>query len=378
MHGGGAMRSASLLHYLAARYSVDAVLFQEEGQCDPLRALPEDLVRDAFVLKLPAHSRAMLPRTARNLQRLLRGAVPLVDRFSGYEADLARWLQGRHYDLAVVEHCWCAGYAEALRPHAALLALDLHNVESTLLARSARSEGGLAELALNRFARLCDSFERRWLPMYDLLLATSRDDERLIHGVAPGIRTLVYPNALPWRDALNAAKDGSIVFSGNFAYPPNRSGVRWFREGVWPRLREKFPELRWRLLGKGTETVRNWTGGDERIEITNPGDDAIAWIARSAAAIVPLESGSGTRVKILEAWAAGVPVVSTALGAEGLPAMDRDNCLIGDTPKEFGEAVERLLAAPELAAQIGCAGRRLYEERFTWPVAWGVLARVGL
>ena len=93
-------------------------------------------------------------------------------------------------------------------------------------------------------------------------------------------------------------------------------------------------------------------------------------------AIVPLFAGSGTRIKILEAWAAGTPVVSTTLGAEGLECRDREHLVLADDAESFHRAVSELLALPVNRERIGAAGRRLYEERYTWPTAWEALAGV--
>ena len=95
-------------------------------------------------------------------------------------------------------------------------------------------------------------------------------------------------------------------------------------------------------------------------------------------AIVPLRAGSGTRVKILEAWAASRPVVSTTLGAEGLQATDGEHLILADGPEEFAAAVTRLLESEELRKRLGRAGRRLYERDFNWEAAWSRLAEAGI
>ena len=103
---------------------------------------------------------------------------------------------------------------------------------------------------------------------------------------------------------------------------------------------------------------------------SDPYDDAVCELARSRVAVVPLLSGSGTRLKILEAWAAGLPVVSTTLGAEGLPVRDGETVLLADDAEAFAAAVTRLLTCTELRHRIGSAGRLLLEKEFTWETAW--------
>jgi glycosyltransferase involved in cell wall biosynthesis len=153
-------------------------------------------------------------------------------------------------------------------------------------------------------------------------------------------------------------------------YHPNHSAVRFFRQEVWPRLRERWPRLVWRLVGKSPAAVKRFTSGDPRIEVRGPVDDAVRELARAQVAVAPVLAGSGTRLKILEAWAAGLPVVSTTLGAEGLAARDGENLLLADGGPAFAEAVSRLLACPDLRESLGAAGRLLLEKEFTWETAW--------
>jgi glycosyltransferase involved in cell wall biosynthesis len=124
--------------------------------------------------------------------------------------------------------------------------------------------------------------------------------------------------------------------------------------------------------------VEQYVRGDERIELTGPVADAVVELAKARVVVVPLLAGSGTRVKILEAWAAGRAVVSTTVGAEGLPVRDGEHLLLRDTAESFAAAVSALLAAPEERLRLGAAGRRLWEREFTWPRAWEALAACGM
>jgi glycosyltransferase involved in cell wall biosynthesis len=167
------------------------------------------------------------------------------------------------------------------------------------------------------------------------------------------------------------------VFSGNLEYHPNVEAVRWFRTKIWPRVRERAPEVEWRLLGSKPEAVAAFTGGDPRIRVVGPVADAIEHLAEAKVCLAPLLSGSGTRFKILEAWAAGRAVVSTTLGAEGLGARDGEHLLLADNPDDFADAVLRLCNDSALRARLGDAGRAWYCDRYTWPAAWRKLEEAG-
>jgi glycosyltransferase involved in cell wall biosynthesis len=164
-----------------------------------------------------------------------------------------------------------------------------------------------------------------------------------------------------------------IVFSGNLEYHPNRLAVRYFRDQVWPLVHRRWPGLKWRLIGKNPDAIRDLTEGDPNIELQGPVIDAVAELARARVAVVPIQAGSGTRLKILEAWAAGVPVVSTQIGAEGLEAIDGNHILIADSAATMVDAISKLLASPELRRRVGQAGRMLLEQEFTWESAWSRL-----
>ncbi len=376
--GGGALRTASLAQYLAGRYALDVIVFAEPGAGDPAAAFPAGLARSVHTIPLEPHARGPVARAWRNAHRLARGVPPLNDRFSGYGAQVAAIVAGRHYRVAVTEHFWCAPYWEQVASHAERTVLDLHNVESALLLSQAHAESGPVAFAFGRFGRECLELERRWLPKFSLLLASSKDDAARLEAIAPGARALVYPNAVPLVELPRPPQDQAIVFSGNLEYQPNISAVRFFRMQIWPRLRERWPRLVWRLIGKNPAAVERWTSGDARIERTGPVENAVEELARAQVAVVPVTAGSGTRVKVIEAWAAGLPVVATTLGAEGLGARDGKHLVVADAPEDFAAAVSALLASEELRVRIGQAGRALYEREFNWPAAWKRLAEAGL
>lgn len=372
--GGGPLRSASVLHYLLSRYEVDAVLFRQPDGPPP--QCPG--AARTLTIPLPFHSRQTLARLWRNASRVLRGAPPLIDRFAGFEPLLRDFLAGRRYDLGLVEHLWLAPYCEILRPVCARLVLDLHNIESEWHRRCAAAESPVTAAAMYRFAWAARRIEANYLPRFDLVLATSEEDASRASAIAPEAKLAVFPNVLPPIEPRPRVDDGrSLVFPGNLEYLPNRQAIRWFHTQVWPRLRHR-PGLVWRILGCHPEAVPPEIRADPAIEIGPLGEDSISRLAEASVGIAPLISGSGTRLKILEMWAAGLPVVSTPLGAEGLGAVDGFHIAIADTPQRFAAAVVKLLESPEQRQQFGEAGRALLRARFTWEAGWERLRGLGL
>ena len=374
--GGGALRSASLLEYLSRHFSVHAIVFRQPGDNDPAPAVPPGRVETLSLVDLPFHSRRPAARVFRNTVRALLNRPPLFDRFSGFASAIEALVAGQQYEVAIIEHFWCAPYVEQLRPRSKRVLLDLHNIESVWHDRLAVTERGIHSLAFGRFANKLRDLERLWLPQFDSLLVTSAQDAETARAIAPGASVTIYPNALPEIAAPPKVEQEAIAFSGNLEYAPNAGAVQFFHREIWPLLGERWPQLQWRIIGKNPEAIAGEVRCDPRVRFTGPVEDAVACLASAKVAIVPMLAGSGTRVKILEAWAAATPVVSTTLGAEGLDCRHREHLLLADEPRQFADAVATLLASPEERARIGAAGRRLFEERYTWPAAWRSLAPV--
>jgi polysaccharide biosynthesis protein PslH len=371
--GGGAIRTASMLEYLARRFSVHAIFFHEPGAPHPGGGIPPGRVDRLDIIDLPSHSKGSVPRLFRNALRLARNRPPLFDRFSGFEGTIAACVSGHEYEAAFIEHFWCASYVEQVRPRAKQVILDLHNIESAWHQSMAASKTGLTALGFRRFARAALELERYWLPKFDRILATSCSDAQRVRGIVANAKVTVYPNALPFVVPPSRSDRAEIIFSGNLEYAPNIAAVRFFHQHVWPALQSRWPALKWKILSQNPGPVRGLVAHDPAIELTGFVKDAVAVIAQAQVAIVPLLAGSGTRIKILEAWAAGTPVVSTTFGAEGLEYRDREHLVLADDPENFTAAVSELLALPVNRERIGAAGRRLYEERYTWESAWKAL-----
>jgi len=369
LQGGGALRTASLLNYLARHHTVDLILFRHLDSQQPAESLPPHLADRVLILELPRHSRTRLRRALRNTSRLVRGVPPLLDRFQGFAAPISQFIANHRYRVAVIEHFWCAPYQQTLRPHADSLVLDLHNIESKLHWTEANSAATLPErLAHRHFARLYRKLEANWIPSYDEVLTASALDCSRIHPLAKS--ATVFPNSVPWRKLPDVPEEEAIAFSGNFDYHPNQTAVAWFAQHAWPKLAAAHPNLKWRLIGMNPESIHRTVAHLPRVELTGPVSDAVDELARAKVVVVPLLSGSGTRLKIVEAWAAGRAVIATPLGAEGFPT---DSLLVAPLDR-FTQAVEDVLTDPTLRAHLATKGRTCYEQSLTWDAAWNTLS----
>jgi glycosyltransferase involved in cell wall biosynthesis len=372
LNGGGAFRTASLVHYFARFAAVDLILFSESGQP---ALLPPGLVRSQTVIPLPAHGKGTLERYLRNARRAIQGIPPLVDRLGGLDKEIVKLIEGKRWDLGIVEHFWCAPYIETVKNVCGRTILDLHNVESLLNERCAAASRNLIAVGHRRFASMSRQLESRLLPLYSLVLTTSETDAEFARGIAPGVRARTYPNALPGRERPAVPEENCLVFSANFEYHPNIDAVAFLLSEIWPKVRREHPDVGLRLVGRGDESVRRLFEASEGVESTGPVDDAFGEIARARIVVAPLRAGSGTRIKILEAWAAGKAVVATPLAAEGLAAESGGNLLLADNAADFAAAISMLLKDANQRQRLGNRGRQTFERLYTWERAWEGLDR---
>jgi glycosyltransferase involved in cell wall biosynthesis len=184
-----------------------------------------------------------------------------------------------------------------------------------------------------------------------------------------GARFHVIPNgydlpapAPPWKPA--GRRIGMI---GKFPYEPNREGLLWFRERAWPLVRREVPDAELRVVGEWSD--RMFAGDAEGCTGLGFVEDPAAEMATWSASIVPLRVGGGTRIKIAEAFARGIPVVSTRVGAFGYPAEDGREILLADEPEAFAAACVRLLREPSLGAALAERARALHAAHLTWEAA---------
>ena len=371
LHGGGAYRTASLLHYFAQFADIDLILLAEDDIPAPV---PEGLLRSQTVITLPAHSKSPAARYLRNARRALHGIPPLIDRLANLESSISKAIAGRRYAVAIVDHFWCAPYLELIQKHACHTVLNLHNIESMLHRSCAKIDSPLVALGQFRFARASQQLEKKILPRYSNILVTSQQDADHVRRIAPAANTTVYPNALPWMDVPHFPLKKTIVFAGNFEYHPNIDATKFLVSEIWPKVSAKHPEFKLRLVGRGEKHIRALLPSDDNnIEMTGPIPDTLPDVAAATVVVAPLRAGGGTRIKILESWAANRPVVATSLAAEGLATTTGQNILIADSAAAFAEAVCRCIEDAALQDRLAEAGRKTFETFYSWPKAWECL-----
>lgn len=224
-------------------------------------------------------------------------------------------------------------------------------------------------------------YERRIIRQFDLVSVVSAQDRRMVAAQVPGTPIILVPSGVDLTffqpDPLSAREDGApdatdptlrLLFVGNLAYEPNDDGLRYFLGAIWPLVRARAPGVRFTVVGKDPPAwLREATGRDDALTVTGAVDDVRPYYHRARVAVVPLRLGAGTKLKVLEALAMGVPVVTTPEGRAGIDAQDGRHLLVGATPEQFARHVAAILGDTALAARLCAAGRDLVERRYGWP-----------
>jgi glycosyltransferase involved in cell wall biosynthesis len=286
-------------------------------------------------------------------------------------------LSRNRYDIVNLEAPYLAHLRLARAPageRLPRLVLDEHNIEFDLLRQMTGTEHGLLRRVFNsaNWPKVRREELRAWR-RFDGVTFTSAADEARARALIPTLRSAVVPNAVDVRffrpgDGDPPPDGCTVMFFGAINYFPNIDGVLFFAREIWPLLAASHPRARLKIVGQyPTPEILALQG--PRVEIAGLVDDLRPHLAAAAAVIVPLRMGGGTRFKILEAMAMAKPVVSTAIGAEGIDAVPGRNILIADAPGDFAAAVGRVLDDAALGAQMGREGRALVEERYSWESA---------
>ena len=246
---------------------------------------------------------------------------------------------------------------------------DTHNVEFDVLRRTAaHADRALLRHYARRQWPATRREERRCGEAVDLLLATSARDRHVFERELGLPRVAVVPNGIDLTEFAPPAREpvpDTILFSGLMSYFPNQQAARWLLHEVFPRVLRQRPAAC--LVVAGADPPRWLTArAGSNVEVTGRVADIRPFLARAAVTVAPLQIGGGTRVKILEALAMARPMVSTALGAEGLDLQSGTTALLEDDPAGFADAILAVLGDGSLARRLGANGRQHVTEHFDW------------
>ena len=251
------------------------------------------------------------------------------------------------------------------------MVLDEHNCEYAVLRRTAdRMPGKLKRLRYALGWKKAARWEAKMCGIFDAVAMVSEEDKRMLLDVAPGLPDVrVIPNGVDtgyYDPSLWDPQQGTLLYNGALTYGANLDAVRYYVDQIYPVMRSRLPNVRLLVTGRTDGVDLTGIGDCPGVELTGYVQDIRDVLKKSAACIVPLREGGGSRLKILEAMAAGVPVVSTSMGAEGIKVVSGEHLLIADTPERFADAIVQVLSDNSLRDSLTSAARVLMEQHYSW------------
>ncbi len=278
---------------------------------------------------------------------------------------VANMLAGRSYDLTILEHSWIANYHPVVKnalSFVGLMVLDLHNIESDLKKDFATHSDRFPRSWINRmFARFAAQQEQRWLPKFGHLLTTSdRDKQRLgsmLQGTGQPFSSSsisVIPNSIDVEFyssiGQNSGQKKRLLFCGGLDFPPNRTAIELLVHRVFPQVRKDHRDCELWIVGKDDP---HWIKPQaDGVTFTGYVADIRPYIEDASMVLAPILNGSGTRFKVLEAWAARRPLIATTKAVEGLNATPKTHFWLADTESDFVAGINQILRTPEQIKQM--------------------------
>lgn len=307
------------------------------------------------------------------LSNLFSRASYHVSRFDTPEfaAALTVLLEKNQYDAILLETLYLAPYIPLIRAKSkAVVVMRSHNVEFAIWERiTAHTRSALKRRYLHYLTQKLRRFEIEQLKNYDLLAPVSEYDLQVLKALGYTGYHLVAPIGLDMEayqvKPLEKNEPTKLGFIGSLDWMPNQEGLQWFLQKVWPLLHRRFPTLGFDIAGRNAPEgfLREKIPG---VQFLGEVPKAADFVTAHAVSLAPLHSGSGLKVKVLEAMALGRVVLGTSIALEGIPAQDGRQVLLANTPEDFVRQVSFLLEKPELAAQFGTAARDLIQSAFDY------------
>lgn len=366
---GGAIKTYNILKFLGSRHQVSLLTFlRSEAEISLLQYLKPFcheidfcIIKRSALINLREAVRSLLLKQP---FMILRDLHPEM-RFKVNEA------MKRRPDLLYVDHLQMFQYVP--RPHLCPVVLDSHNVEWRIIQRFACTD---VSLPMRVFA----SVEWRKLRAYEInacleadmvFTVTDKDRNVLISNGVGENKTVSLPIGVRAEDIAPlelGISDKKVTTFGAMSWPPNADSVLYFAKLIHPLVIRRVPDSKFLIIGKNPpRSIKALPKKDATIEVYGYVEDLRSAVQGTAVFIVPLRVGSGMRVKILDAMAMGLPVVTTTVGCEGIDLEPGKHALVADDPLEFADAVAYLLDSYEARVCLGIAGRNLVERRYSWP-----------
>jgi polysaccharide biosynthesis protein PslH len=376
---GGKLRTWHLMRHLARRHQITFLSFADPDAPEADRAGMSEVCAELVTVPRRDPTKGSLTFLLDAASHLVRRLPYAVGKYRSAKLNsrLVNLLATGDFDLVVCDFLAPVANVPARLPCPSVL--FTHNVEAEIWRRHAETaHSPLRKALLSAQWRRTVRFEREAVRRFDLVLAVSDTDRRTllqaygplrqaVHVVPTGVDTAYFA------DVTGPVRPRHMVFTGSMDWLPNEDAMLYFVHDVLPLIRREEPDATLAIVGRAPTPAIVKLGSEYGVEVTGRVEDVRPHVAAGAVYIVPLRIGGGTRLKIFEAMAMGKPVVSTTIGAEGLPITPGADVLIADSPGTFADGVVRLFRSEEERTRVGEAGRRLVAEQYDWSAVFGHL-----
>jgi glycosyltransferase involved in cell wall biosynthesis len=322
---------------------------------------------------LPMEHRRMLVRMFHDYISLSLPAIFWKNHSSAMMRLVGDMVEQTKYDVVLAEFSEMGMYLYR-NPYLSAVhkVVSCHRCLTTAFSKYIETSGVPPMLRLKSASqlRLLEQYEFEMYSAMDHILTLTAEDRFTLLNHVPQLPVSVIPPGIDFdyleRNSTAIKPDHPIIMMcGYFADKSNHDGALWFAHEIWPLITRKHPELRCHFIGEGaTEEMKHLTQKDERILVMDSVDDLRPYREQASIFINPMRLGSGLRIKVLEAMATSLPVVSTSLGVAGIPAQNGVNSFIADTPELFAESIEWLLADAKLAGRMGRAAKTMIKNHY--------------
>lgn len=378
---GGKIRSYHILKELARRHEVTLFTFYAAFPDDPHPKLNGQFHR-SICLPLAIPERGTVGDYL-SLGRGFISALPYsIIRYCKPHVgiQLLELTQNTRFDAVICDFIFPAAIIPWDAPYPKII--FTHNVEAMIFRRQyENSTNPLWKFIWWREYRSMERFERTQLGHADRVLAVSDADRKIFATFLSPDKIDVIPTGVDtdyFQPGDESRENPSeIVFTGSMDWMPNEDGILYFVLEILPRIRAKIPQATLTIIGRNpSERLKQLVRSALGVRLTGRVDDIRPHVDSGAVYVVPLRVGSGTRLKIFEAMAMGKAIVTTSIGAEGLPVTSGKDVICADEPAKFANAVIELIVKREIRRAMGQAARRLVEERYSWASAAEIFERV--
>ena len=367
---GGKIRSFHLAKVLASTHDVTLFTYDQPGNADAHAELKDIFSRVIFVpLNVPEQGSS---QEYIDYARNLFSRRPYSERKfcqPHIAQKLREHLSHESYDVVLCDFLLTAGVIpwdlQGLR------ILFTHNVEAQIWRRRFQvAKNPIWKAASYREFRMMSNMERHYLQAAEHVLAVSEADKNIFSAFIDKDKVSVVPTGVDsdyFRPMLDLEEKNTLVFTGSMDWMPNEDGIIHFVSEILPLIRKEVPDVRLWVVGRRPSTkLRKIVDQIPGVTVTGRVEDIRPYMAKASVYVVPLLVGGGTRLKIFEAMAMGKPVVSTSIGAEGLPVISGKDIVLADSPGEFARQTINLLQSPAKREELGGSSRRLVERDYSW------------